>query len=85
MHNPLPVRFIECIGNLNSITQQIVLRKRSVAQACRKRFTFHILHHQKVGSVLLADVVQRANVWMIQAGNRPSFAFESLAQIGIGR
>ena len=40
---------------------------------------FEIFHHQVIDAVLMADVVERADVRMIQAGNGAGFAIESLA------
>ena len=36
------------------------------------------LHDEVVGP----DVVERADTWMVQGGNRPRFALESLAEFG---
>ncbi len=51
-------------------------------QALRERLAFDVLHHQKIGAVLVADVVERADVRMIQAGDGLCFALEALAQFG---
>ena len=41
-----------------------------------------IFHHQKINAVLVASVVERADVRMIQAGDGLCFALEALAQFG---
>ena len=60
-------------------------RQRTFQQPLRERLAFEIFHHQIIGSVLVADVVEGADVGMIQAGNGFCFALESLAQFGAVR
>src|SRR6266480_4257514 len=43
----------------------------------------HLLQHQVIDSVLMTDVVQYANVWMIQLRDRFRFALEPLLVYGI--
>jgi hypothetical protein len=58
-----------------------------VASASRpsscQRFSFEILHHEEVGVVLLTDVVERADVRMIQARDGARLALEPLAELAI--
>ena len=42
----------------------------------REGLTLDVLHHQVVGPVLVPDVVQHTNVWMVQVGNRACLALE---------
>ena len=42
-----------------------------------------VLHHQEVDPVLLPDVVQGANVRVVQAGDGLRLALEPLLQIGV--
>src|SRR4029453_7022865 len=46
-----------------------------------QRLALEILEHEVVGSVLVSDVVQDADVGMVQAGDGPGFALEALAQV----
>jgi hypothetical protein len=41
----------------------------------------HQLHHKERHSVLLADVVDRDNVWVIQGSGGPRFTEQTLARI----
>jgi hypothetical protein len=50
-----------------------------------QRFALHVLHHQEVGVAGAADVVQRADVRVIERGDRACLALEALAQLGRGR
>jgi hypothetical protein len=54
---------------------------RSLAQAGFEAFAFEILHHQKLDCALAADVVQRADVGMVQAGDGASFALKALGEV----
>ena len=51
-------------------------------QPLRERLALQIFHHQIIISILLTDVVEDADVRMIQAGDGLCFALESLAQFG---
>ena len=58
-------------------------RQRVTPDPLAECFAFQVLHHQEVGPVLGADVVQGADVGMVQSGDRLGFALEPLAQVGI--
>ena len=49
---------------------------------CSQRLAFQILHHQEISAVLMPDVIEGADVRMIQAGNRSSFTLEPFSQFG---
>ena len=46
-------------------------------------FAFQVFHDQEMDSILLADVVQGADVRMVQAGDGSGFALESFTQLGL--
>ena len=50
-----------------------------------QRLAFQVLHHQEVDAVLVADVVQRADVRMVQRGDGLRFALEALLHLGVLR
>jgi hypothetical protein len=54
------------------------------ADAVGEGFAFEVLHDQVVGAVLRADVVELADIGMIQGGEGAGFAFEALLQFGRG-
>lgn len=56
----------------------------SEAEAVRKRLAFQILHDQKVGFILLTDVVRMANVGMTQRRDGSRLAIEPLAVFSAG-
>ena len=56
---------------------------RALLQPLRQRFSLQILHHEVVNAVLLSNVMERADVRMIQTGDRSGLPFESLLEIGV--
>ena len=62
-------------GDLRSIAGREFWRKRAFLDLRGERGAFDELHHQ----VVRANIVERANVRMVQRGNRPSFELKSLA------
>ena len=46
-------------------------------------FPFEVLHDQVINAILVADVVEDADVGMIEAGDGLRFAFEPLAEYGV--
>src|ERR1044071_7225581 len=84
MNDPVTVRRIETIGHLYRHFQCIVQTNRTSFQPARKRFSLEMLHDQKVDPILEADVVQGANVWMIQSSNRLRLSLEAMIALWIG-
>ena len=50
---------------------------------CRQRFAVDQLHHQEGGLALLPDVVERADVRVVQRGNRPGLALKARTRGGV--
>jgi hypothetical protein len=46
-------------------------------------FPFQVFHHQVINAVLLADIVERADVGMIQRRNRACLPIEPLLGFGV--
>ena len=78
MYDVLPVSSIECIRYFYRDTKCLLEWKRTALQALRQRLTFQIFHDQELLVVVFTNIVERADVRMIQAGNGLRFAFESL-------
>ena len=78
---PIAVGLVQRVGNLDRILQHLLHRQRALLQVIRQRFPLQVLHHQIVDSILMADVEERADVRMIQAGDGARFAIEALAQV----
>jgi integrase len=78
-------RLLETLANLDSDFEALLKRKRATAQAVGESFAFEKFHDQKTGSVLRADVVELANVRMIQRENCAGLTLEALPGFRIGR
>ena len=84
MNDPGPMRFVERVGDLHTVSQRLVDAERTSSQTIRKRLALEILHDEERRTVLFAHVVQRADVWMIKLRNRAGFAVEALTELRIG-
>jgi len=82
VRDSLAVRLVERVGDLDGVLQNLFERKRTFLEAFRQRLPFEMLHHQEISAVLVPDVVEGADVRMVQAGDGASFALEALAQFG---
>ena len=74
---------VQRVGDLDGVAQHLVGRQRPRRQPRGERLAFEILHHQEVGVTLLADVMERADVRMVQAGDRLRLTLEALSEIRI--
>ena len=83
MHDSMRVGFVERTGDLDSDPQRFIEQQRSPVQAVGEGLTFEVLHHQKIHPILRADIVQRANVRMVQRGDRVRFALQPLFQVRV--
>ena len=66
VHDPLPVRLVEPIRDLDRVAQARLDRQRSLLQPLGERRALQVLHHQEIdgprGRLLAPDVVERADV-----------------------
>ncbi len=76
MHPALFMRRFERLGDLAGNAEGLVQRKRALPDAIGQRRAFHQLHHQ----VIWPDIIELANVWMIERSNHFRFPFKSLAE-----
>ncbi len=83
MHHTLPVGFVQRIRNFDGVAKRLVERQCAFLQAVRQSLAFDVLHHHEVDAVLAADVVERADVRMIQTGDGTGLALESLFEPGV--
>ena len=74
MHHALPMRVVQRIGDLDRRAQRNGQRQRAVLESRRQSDAFHVLHHQEDRGAVLPDVVQRADMWMGNAGDGARFA-----------
>src|SRR5262245_42441602 len=83
MHDPASMRSAERVGNLNRKLQGIAERQRTSFQSARQRFALHVLHDEKRRPLLLAHVVECADVRVSQLRYRAGFTVEALAEVRI--
>src|SRR5215831_3609371 len=70
------VRSREGIGERRRMPKCLVERQRSTRQTGGKSFALQVLHYEELDVVLVADVVEDADVGMIQPRDRARFPLE---------
>ena len=81
MHDAFAMCFSEGLGDLHSVFENLAKRKRTFGQPVRERFAVEELHDD----VVLADVIERANVGMRELGDGLRLACETKLELGILR
>ncbi len=76
MDNPMSMRLVQRIGDLDGDFQSLLEGKRLSFQPFHDRLTLDEFHHEKIDLLRVADVIQRADMWMIQRGDRLGLAVE---------
>ena len=83
---PLRVRGLERVGDLRSRARAAVAAcSGRPAIRCLQRLALEQLHHDERPPVVLADVVDRADVRVVQGGRRPRLALEALERLRVLR
>src|SRR5438067_1402363 len=83
--NSAPMCRFQCLCDLSPILQHFLNRQRLARHQLLERPALEKLHHNKVPSLPLANVMDGADIRVIQRGSRASFALEALqmrAEIG---
>src|SRR5258708_37524664 len=84
MSDPHFVRLGQSIGNLRSVPKDLIRWQRSLYQAMFQSFALYQFHDKEVDAILMADIVEGADVRMREFGDRFRFPFQTLPQICIG-
>jgi hypothetical protein len=84
VHDAGAMRLGERIGDLEGVLNGPLDGKRPFPEMLGERLSFEVLHHQEIGAVLMADVVEGADVRMLKRGDGARLALEPLSEIGIG-
>ena len=84
MDDRLPVRLVQRVRDLDRHLQRLIQRQRAFFQPLGQRVALQVLHDQEVDPVLLPDVVERADVRVVQAGDGLRLALEPLLEVGVG-
>ena len=77
--------FVQRICNLRAQFDDLLQRQGTLLQPLRQRLTFDALHHQVIDAIMQTDIVQDANVRVIQMGDGLGFPLEALLAHGIRR
>jgi hypothetical protein len=64
VHNTVAMGVVQCAGNLDGIAQCLIQRQGSFLQPLREVLTIQMLHHQEIDAILVADIIERTNVWV---------------------
>ena len=81
--DPLPVRGVEGIGDLDGNPDRLVDGQRALREPLGQRVALQVLHHQVVDPVLGADVEDGADMGVTQGRQRLGFPLEPLPAFGI--
>src|SRR5262249_36548646 len=84
VHDSLAVGLVQSVRDLDPVAQRLLERRRALDQSLRQRLPFQILHDQVLDAVLVADVVERADVRVRELRDRLRFPLEPLARLGRG-
>jgi hypothetical protein len=69
---------IKCVGDLRPEIEQAIHRNRLALDAVFQGGAIEILHHDVLAVLILADVVNGADIGMIERGRRPCLTPEAL-------
>ncbi len=76
---------VEGAGDLGRDAERLCQRQRAFVEPSGQRFPFEKLHHQELDAVLMADVVERADVRVAQRRDALRLALEALAEPRVKR
>src|SRR5215469_16710077 len=72
VNESLSVRGLQGAGDLNPDVQSVVKAHRAAVDALLEGLAFQILHGDERTAIVFADIVNRADLWMIQRRSRTS-------------
>ncbi len=81
VHDAMPVGERDCVGERGRVPQRVGHRQRALQQPIGQRFALEILHDEELHVFLEPHVVERADVRMVQRGDRAHLALEALAAL----
>ncbi len=83
MDDARAVGLVERVRDLDADPERLLLRQGALLQPVGERLAFEVLHHQVVDAVLLADVVEGADVGMVEGGGGAGLTLEARAAVGV--
>src|SRR5438094_4716712 len=81
MNDSLRVGRIERVGNLNRQIKQQLSLEGLAFDGVPERLPLQELHYDKVLSLMLSDLMDSANIGMVQSGSCPRFTLKSLQRL----
>ena len=85
VHDPLPVRLVQRVGDLDPEAERLIERKRSLQETIRERLPFEVLHDEVLGLAFPTHVVQGADVRVRELRDRLRLPLEALPDLGRSR
>ena len=82
---PARMRGVQRVGDLDAHLERRIQVERTGGQPIRQRHSVEKLHDDEGAPVLVADVVDRADVRVIQGRRGTSFALESRQRVSVQR
>src|SRR5437867_2278554 len=77
------MRGVEPARDLSGEIQQVVYFERAAFDATLQSLALEEFHHQEWLAFKLIDIINRANVWMVQRGGHSSFSPKPRQRVGI--
>ena len=78
VHHASAMRPLQPIADFGPVLQDLLHGQRPLAQTVRQSLAFQVFHHQVINPILMSNIVERADVGMIQGRDRARFAVEPL-------
>ena len=83
MDDRVSMCLVERVGDLNRVPKRLVERQCAFLQAFSQRLPFEVLHDEVVDAVLLTNIMERADMRVIQRRDGAGFALEAFAELRI--
>jgi len=85
MNDPGAMGLVECLRDLASVPEYVCQWQRATRVAVREGVPLDELHDQIIDSVLMTDVVERADVGVVERRDRLRLALEAVAELRVLR
>ena len=84
VHDALPMGCVEGLCDLDGALERLLQRQRPLLQPLGEGFPLQVLHDQVVDAVVLAHIVERADVGVGEAGDGLGLPLEALSKDWVG-
>ena len=82
MHDTVAVRSLEAVSDFGANAEEQIEREGRFLEAVGESFALEMFHDEVADAVLLANVVEMADIGMIEGRDGAGFAFETFASFG---